>query len=164
MNNINNTPGKPGVTTDAWGNVLSAPAPREATITDRGTALHLQVGSAEHYGDERQAAADRNRSGVDDGASIRVTATGETERFGGVTRAQMDVPGATDTGNPLDSAVTPWGSAAQRITPDTYLNFAGQQVQARTAVALGWLRSNAAGDYQVTGKHVGEIAQLRGQR
>ena len=152
--------------TDTRGNVISPPAPREATITDRGTALHLQVGRPEDYAsDPRQAAADRNRSGVDDSASLRVSATGEVERFGGVTRAVAGQPLA-DTGNVMDTARHPVTlTPARVIDRKTMLHFGpGADIDVATAIGFGWIRPNGNGGYEPTGRHVAEVAALSGKR
>jgi len=69
----------------------------------------------------------------------------------------------TDTANPLDSILTPWGSAAREVTDACTMSFDGERLPISVAMTFGWLRKD--GDsYVVTGRHVAELAQLRGSK
>ncbi len=133
-------------------------APIEVNLP--GGAIRMQFGTPAEVYDPAIARNDME-GGVKDGSALRVNGDGSLEQHGGVTRHSSGPPAPST--NPLDSAETPWGTSASSIDRNTILNFDGEKINVKTAMAIGWLRSE--GDrFVVTGRHVEEIKRLRGTR
>ncbi|MHB8495564.1 MAG: hypothetical protein ACYC9Z_04245 [Casimicrobiaceae bacterium] len=133
-------------------------APIETNLP--GGAIRMQFGQATDVYDPAIARNDL-AGGVKDGSALRVNGDGSLEQHGGVTRYSSGAP-APDA-NVLNTAETPWGTAASSLNRETILNFDGEKINVKTALAIGWLRSE--GDrYVVTGKHATEITALRGTK
>ncbi len=133
-------------------------APIEVNLP--GGAIRMQFGTPEQVYDPAIAAAE-HAGGVRDGSALRVNGDGSLEQHGGVSRYVSGAP--APSANPLDTAETPWGTAASSIDRNTILNFGGEKINVKTAMAIGWIRSE--GDrYVITGRHVEELATLRGAK
>jgi hypothetical protein len=126
-----------------------------------GGAIKMQFGKPEDWGRTSVGAME---GGVQDGGGYRADGAGNVEKFGQVTRHQTEA--AKFSGDPLATAMTPWGSPASSITRESVLTFADgvPPIPVKTAINMGWLREDGPGRYVVTGRHTAEIAALRGQR
>jgi hypothetical protein len=126
-----------------------------------GGTISFQTGRASDIIDSRFP-NETTRGGVNNGEGYRTDANGNTEEFGAITKHQ--VTGPAITGNPVDSALTQWGTSPREITPDCSMHFPGWgRVQVASAVRDGWLRK-VGGDYVATGKDATDLAELQGAK
>ena len=135
----------------------------DAQVSADGGVTRVQFGRPEQYADARFE-NEAVRSGVSDGGAYRMGANGEPEAFGQVTAHTVQPPAFNE--DPFATAISPWGSPASQITPDTLLQFSegATPISVRVAITLGWVREDGPGRYVTTGRHKAEIAALMAQR
>jgi hypothetical protein len=126
-----------------------------------GGVLSFQIGNPANTGQDERIASDILRSGVHDGGSYRTGANGEVEKFGAMTFHKHDNRPAPDA-DPISTIRQSWGGAVRGDATDAdVITFEGVTTTIGGAIRNGWLVRNG-GSLAVTGKHVAELAALRG--